>query len=638
MPETVICAHEFISLPCPETQKPALEELRALVAPSYPEMTAASNKVFWNRKPGLVKAHLLVLAHMDGKGSQIPKELWEEYRYVIGKSPLLAEEVHRIALYPRPPLGCGWASPAIAAVETMQCLAQCISPAYRRCAPSTKGGGIGDAAPLLQLPHFGVEQLRALRRAKPRGIAGAGGSSGALAVAFGAAGGAAGAADATVGPDGQPISKSQAKKQQQQLLKEQAEAAAARAELTVRDLQAMDDVARSELLGPSGAGLSAEQADEASAFLQALPEVALIPAPFEVDGEEGVCERDPVKLRVRALLRRPAHDVAGYNVKGRAVRALRQHPEGLNAPPREEGWYALLIDPSRNAVFSACSGPRVNLIEAERAALARPDAFAAAAAAMARRFARAPAGMQAIARGPVVTWGGASAVGAEWERKRARRRAAARLAAVAAAEGEEAEEQEKEGGGSGNGGLSAKQLRQQQQRRAGSAGGGGGKKGSGGGAAGGDGDDSDDEDGDSDTYEGQGQPLELVFMAPPEGTYNLLLLLLSDTYVGADVAVPLRLVVTKEGARQEAAEAAAALAAGAAAAAGAKKKASGRADDESELTTGLLPTEADVRSGGGDGDDDDDDEDDEDSYDSEETGSMETGPESSKSGSGEESD
>jgi len=660
MPETLICAHEFILLPCPPSQGPAVEELRQLVAVLHPETTARSSKAFWARKPGLVKAHLLVLAHTEGLGARVPRELLSDYKAVLSKCPLLAEEVHRISLFPRPPTGCGWAAPAMAAVETMQCLAQCLSLADRKAswAGNKSGGGPGDVAALLQLPHFDAEAVRRLRRAvkAPRLMLGAGGDG-----AGGAGGGAGGGgslvafadASGSVGADGGGGAK--AKAAQKAAAKPPPGSGAPGGSgnggggggsndlLSARDLQAMDDLSRAEAL--AAAGLTPDQAEEAAAFLQALPEVALSVGAPEVDGEEGVCEGDPVRVRVRALLRRPAHALPGFSLRGKAVRALRQHPAELKAPPREEGWYGLLVDPSHMGVLAALPGPRTNLMEAERAALARPDAFAASAAAMARRVAGSGAlALQAATH--LVASGGASVVGAQWAARCERRRraaeakrAAAAAAAVTAAGGEgeaaaaAAQQQQRPGSAGSN-----KQLRRAASGRSGGGGGGGN----------GGGKDGKEEEADEHAalYADYGQTLDLVFRAPGEGTYNLLAILMSDAYVGADVCVPVKLVVTKLARRVEAAATEAAAAAAAAASAAAASAAAGAANggaggkkgkggarpaadaESSEVTTRVKGGEE----GSGDDDEDEDDEDDEDddghSYDSEETGSMETGPES----------
>eukprot|EP00775_Hariotina_reticulata_P009185 gene9185-9351_t len=142
IPETLLCAMEFISLYTPAEHNGPLEELRKLAS--------------------VVKSHMLLLAHLDRVGDDVPQALQGDLRYVRTKSPQLLEEMVKIACLPRPPLGYGWMTPALACVEMMQCIAQALPVAVR------KGGGkAGDTlAPLLQLPGLDQEILKKLRKRK----------------------------------------------------------------------------------------------------------------------------------------------------------------------------------------------------------------------------------------------------------------------------------------------------------------------------------------------------------------------------------------------------------------------------------------------------------------------------------------
>jgi translocation protein SEC63 len=50
IPETLMCAMEFITLYTPPEHSAPLEELRKAVAPFYGDLMARSNKTFWQRK------------------------------------------------------------------------------------------------------------------------------------------------------------------------------------------------------------------------------------------------------------------------------------------------------------------------------------------------------------------------------------------------------------------------------------------------------------------------------------------------------------------------------------------------------------------------------------------------------------
>lgn len=63
IPETLMCAMEFITLYTPPEHSGPLEELRKLVSPAYPDLMARSNKTFWQRKVGKREAHACTHTH-----------------------------------------------------------------------------------------------------------------------------------------------------------------------------------------------------------------------------------------------------------------------------------------------------------------------------------------------------------------------------------------------------------------------------------------------------------------------------------------------------------------------------------------------------------------------------------------------
>eukprot|EP00878_Enallax_costatus_P024760 GHUV01026445.1.p1 GENE.GHUV01026445.1~~GHUV01026445.1.p1 ORF type:complete len:636 (+),score=256.18 GHUV01026445.1:447-2354(+) len=167
IPETLLCAMEFITLYTPPEHNAPMDELRRLVAPSYSELMSKTNKTFWQRKASVVKAHMLLLAHLERMGDDVPAALQADLRYVLAKSPLLLEEMVKIATLPRTQAGTGWMTPALACVEMCQCIAQAMPVSLR------KGGGkAGDSlAPLLQLPGFNQEIIKKLRKRKINSMA-----------------------------------------------------------------------------------------------------------------------------------------------------------------------------------------------------------------------------------------------------------------------------------------------------------------------------------------------------------------------------------------------------------------------------------------------------------------------------------
>eukprot|EP00879_Flechtneria_rotunda_P003234 GHRR01003457.1.p1 GENE.GHRR01003457.1~~GHRR01003457.1.p1 ORF type:complete len:707 (+),score=247.45 GHRR01003457.1:307-2427(+) len=161
IPETLLCAMEFITLYTPPEHTAPMEELRRLVAPSYPDLMSRSNKMFWQRKAGVVKAHMLLLAHLERLGPEVPAQLQADLKFVRSKSLLLLEEMLKLATIPRTQAGTGWMTPSLACVEMMQCIAQAVPTSVRK-----PGGKADSLAPLLQLPGINQGHIKNLRKRK----------------------------------------------------------------------------------------------------------------------------------------------------------------------------------------------------------------------------------------------------------------------------------------------------------------------------------------------------------------------------------------------------------------------------------------------------------------------------------------
>eukprot|EP00798_Chlamydomonas_sp_ICE-L_P029524 gene29524-5874_t len=159
IPETLVCAMEFISMPTPSEQGAALEELRKMVLRYAPELK--EKPAFWKRKSSVLKAHMLLLSHLERDQASIPAILQADLKFVLQKSMPLLEEMLKIALLTRPPHGYGWLTPSFAIMEMMQCLTQALDLDSRKA----QGGKPGDtSAQLLQLPHFDLDTLKKLKR------------------------------------------------------------------------------------------------------------------------------------------------------------------------------------------------------------------------------------------------------------------------------------------------------------------------------------------------------------------------------------------------------------------------------------------------------------------------------------------
>lgn len=86
-------------------------------------------KPFWQRKPGCVKAGMLLLAHMER--AEAPASLQKDCRFVLNRSAALLAEMVNLAALPRPPSGYGWLAPAVGSVEFLQHLIQVQLPSHQ---------------------------------------------------------------------------------------------------------------------------------------------------------------------------------------------------------------------------------------------------------------------------------------------------------------------------------------------------------------------------------------------------------------------------------------------------------------------------------------------------------------------------
>ena len=135
-----VWALEFEQMPCPGSQREGIEQLLRKLCLNK---TIIQRDKFIKRKTPVFKAHLLYLAHLER--IPVPPSLKEDYLAVLKQTPLLTEELMKVACLPRiRPWGFGWMTPSVAVVELMQCMSQGVSPMWRQpTLPSQKGGGKG---------------------------------------------------------------------------------------------------------------------------------------------------------------------------------------------------------------------------------------------------------------------------------------------------------------------------------------------------------------------------------------------------------------------------------------------------------------------------------------------------------------
>ena len=293
-----VWALEFEQMPCPGSQREGIEQLLRKLCLNK---TIIQRDKFIKRKTPVFKAHLLYLAHLER--IPVPPSLKEDYLAVLKQTPLLTEELMKVACLPRiRPWGFGWMTPSVAVVELMQCMSQGVSPMWRQpTLPSQKGGGGGGGgggehlSPLLQLPHIEEAAARSLvKKSKVRNL---------------------------------------------------------------EALQALDAGMRADALGE--AGLSAEQVKDVEEALSTLPSVTMT-AEHSTYGEDEILNGDPVTVTVNLVLRRRAHHELARPLNLRGQKVLASTPRFPHARP--EAWYLLLVDPGTNYLFC---WSKVSLDEAE---------------------------------------------------------------------------------------------------------------------------------------------------------------------------------------------------------------------------------------------------------------------------------
>ncbi|CAI7785828.1 unnamed protein product [Closterium sp. NIES-53] len=133
-----------------------------------PKNLKQETKKFWTRFPALIKVELLLLAQLTRQADSVPKELQRDFNTILKLTPRLMEELIKISLYPRPPVGHAWLRPAVGAIELSQSFYQAVPLSARK--QTDKGGSAEGIAALLQLPHVDEGVVKKLTRKKLKNL------------------------------------------------------------------------------------------------------------------------------------------------------------------------------------------------------------------------------------------------------------------------------------------------------------------------------------------------------------------------------------------------------------------------------------------------------------------------------------
>ena len=313
LPETLVCAMEFLPPQFNMTaeQGPPMDALRRELGAYYPEMRDKNGTFFRKRRPHIIKAHMLLLAHMARV--TVDPVLKKDLLYVLEKTPRLIQEVFGVASMGRVKPGYGWLAPAVATVEAMQCLVQAVSVEEKKKTLGNPGKSADGVAALYQMPHFDDDVLKKLAKKKIKTLA-----------------------------------------ELQKLAKNDRREALQTAGLSVADVEEVETA------------LSALPSLFITARLYADEDAAPPPSSTLATGNEMVVsELAVLTCEIHTMLLRASHQAPGFDadsIKGKGSVARAYAP---NFPfPRDEHWFFLLGDASNGTLLA---WTRVALLEAEAA-------------------------------------------------------------------------------------------------------------------------------------------------------------------------------------------------------------------------------------------------------------------------------
>ncbi|XP_004246562.1 dnaJ protein ERDJ2 [Solanum lycopersicum] len=165
--DVFIKASEFMDIPVRRSDEEPLQRLFVLVRSELNldlKNIRQEQAKFWKQHPALVKTELLLQTQLTRETAALSPTLQRDFRRVLELAPRLLEELMKMAIIPRPPVGHGWLRPAIGVVELSQSIVQAVPLSARKAA----GGSSEGYAPFLQLPHFSEAVVKKIARKKVR--------------------------------------------------------------------------------------------------------------------------------------------------------------------------------------------------------------------------------------------------------------------------------------------------------------------------------------------------------------------------------------------------------------------------------------------------------------------------------------
>lgn len=165
--DVFIKAAEYVEMPIRRSDTEPLQKLFVAVRSELNldlKNIKTEQAKFWKQHPALVKMELLVQAQLTRETGNLSSSLLSDFKRMLELAPRLLEELVKIAVLPRTPLGHGWLRPAIGVVELSQSIVQAVPLSARKAG----GGNSEGIAAFLQLPHFSETVFKKIARKKVR--------------------------------------------------------------------------------------------------------------------------------------------------------------------------------------------------------------------------------------------------------------------------------------------------------------------------------------------------------------------------------------------------------------------------------------------------------------------------------------
>jgi translocation protein SEC63 len=147
VPEMLAVAHEYVTLPFGPGQDAVISGLLKDMKLEYD----SKDQKLTRRHPGIIKAHMLVLAMLARKVETLPEQSKADAKTISSMIPRFLFEMQKIASMPINGAKQSHARSQISLMEFSQCFTQAVPLSTRK-----QGDGF---ASLMQLPHFTTENL-----------------------------------------------------------------------------------------------------------------------------------------------------------------------------------------------------------------------------------------------------------------------------------------------------------------------------------------------------------------------------------------------------------------------------------------------------------------------------------------------